>query len=93
MKISTHQMFERASQQMSQVQNSLAKSQAELSQGKQVLNPSDAPDQAATIQRTALYRIPLLAFHLVCSVAARHCLKHIVCRADAAKTARRPLTA
>lgn len=51
MKISTHQMFERASQQMSQVQNSLAKSQAELSQGKQVLNPSDAPDQAATIQR------------------------------------------
>ena len=49
MKISTHQMFERASQQMSQVQNSLAKSQAELSQGKQVLNPSDAPDQAATI--------------------------------------------
>jgi len=51
MKISTHQMFERASQQMSLVQNSLAKSQAELSQGKQVLNPSDAPDQAATIQR------------------------------------------
>jgi flagellar hook-associated protein 3 FlgL len=51
MKISTHLMFDRASQQMSQVQNSLAKSQAELSQGKQVLNPSDAPDQAATIQR------------------------------------------
>jgi flagellar hook-associated protein 3 FlgL len=51
MKISTHLMFDRASQQMSQVQNNLAKSQAELSQGKQVLNPSDAPDQAATIQR------------------------------------------
>jgi flagellar hook-associated protein 3 FlgL len=51
MKISTHLLFDRASQQMSQVQTRLAKSQAQLSQGKQVLNPSDAPDQAATIQR------------------------------------------
>jgi flagellar hook-associated protein 3 FlgL len=51
MKISTQLMFDKASQQMSQVQHSLAKSQAELAQGKQVLNPSDAPDQAATIQR------------------------------------------
>jgi len=51
MKISTQLMFDKASQQMSQVQSGLAKSQAELAQGKQVLNPSDAPDQAATIQR------------------------------------------
>jgi flagellar hook-associated protein 3 FlgL len=51
MKISTQLMFDKASQQMSQVQHALGKSQAELAQGKQVLNPSDAPDQAATIQR------------------------------------------
>jgi flagellar hook-associated protein 3 FlgL len=51
MKISTQLMFDKASQQMSKVQSNLSKSQAELSQGKQVLNPSDAPDQAATIQR------------------------------------------
>lgn len=51
MKISTHLMFDKATQQMSTSQTNLAKSQAQLAQGKQVINPSDAPDQAATIQR------------------------------------------
>ena len=51
MKISTHLMFDNATQQMSTSQTNLAKSQAQLAQGKQVINPSDAPDQAATIQR------------------------------------------
>jgi flagellar hook-associated protein 3 FlgL len=51
MKISTHLMFERASSQMSTVQGNLTQSQAQLAQGKQVINASDAPDQAATIQR------------------------------------------
>jgi flagellar hook-associated protein 3 FlgL len=51
MKISTHLLFDRGSAQMSTVQNQLAKSQAQLAQGKQVINASDAPNQAATIQR------------------------------------------
>ena len=44
-------MFERSSGQMSAVQTQLAKSQAQLAQGKQVINASDAPNQAANIQR------------------------------------------
>lgn len=36
---------------MSLVQNQLAKSQAQLAQGKQVINASDAPNQSSTIQR------------------------------------------
>ena len=51
MKISTNLLFERGATQMSNVQNFLAKSQAQLAQGKQVINASDAPNQAATIQR------------------------------------------
>jgi flagellar hook-associated protein 3 FlgL len=51
MKISTQLLFDRASDQMSMVQNKLTQSQAQLAQGKQVLKPSDAPDQAAVIQR------------------------------------------
>ena len=51
MKISTHLMFDRASHQMSTAQTNLAKSQAQLAQGKQIINPSDAPDQASTVQR------------------------------------------
>jgi flagellar hook-associated protein 3 FlgL len=51
MKISTQLLFDRASEQMSAVQNKLAQSQAQLAQGKQVLKPSDAPDQAAVVQR------------------------------------------
>ncbi len=51
MKISTQLLFERGSAQMSNVQTQLTQSQAQLAQGKQVLNASDAPNQAATIQR------------------------------------------
>jgi len=51
MKISTQLLFNRAAEQMSGVQNKLADSQAHLAQGKQILKPSDAPDQAAVIQR------------------------------------------
>ena len=51
MKISTHLMFDRASHQMSSAQTNLAKSQAQLAQGKQIINPSDAPDQASAVQR------------------------------------------
>ncbi len=51
MKISTHLLFEKATKQMTTSQNNLAKSQAQLAQGKQIINPSDAPDQASTVQR------------------------------------------
>ena len=51
MKISTHLLFERGSSQMSNVQSQLTQSQAQLAQGKQIINASDAPNQAATIQR------------------------------------------
>jgi flagellar hook-associated protein 3 FlgL len=51
MQISTNLLFDRASTQMSSIQNDLAKSQAQISAQKQVLNPSDAPDQAAAITR------------------------------------------
>ena len=51
MKISTNALFDRATQQMGTVQTKLAKSQAQLAAGKQVITPSDAPTQAASIQR------------------------------------------
>lgn len=51
MQISTNLLFDRASTQMSGIQNDLAKSQAQIAAQKQVLNPSDAPDQAAVITR------------------------------------------
>ena len=51
MKISTNLLFQRGASQMSLVQSQLAKSQAQLAQGKQVINASDAPNQSSTIQR------------------------------------------
>jgi len=51
MKISTSYLFDRSVKQMSTVQSDLAHTQAQVSAGKQVINPSDAPDQAAAIQR------------------------------------------
>ena len=51
MKISTSYLFDRSVTQMSTVQTDLAHTQAQVSAAKQVLNPSDAPDQAAAIQR------------------------------------------
>jgi len=51
MKISTSYLFDRAISQMTTVQTDLAHTQALVASGKQVLNPSDAPNQAAAIQR------------------------------------------
>jgi flagellar hook-associated protein 3 FlgL len=51
MKISTSYLFDRSMAQMSSVQNELANTQSQIAAAKQVLNPSDAPDQAAAIQR------------------------------------------
>ena len=51
MQISNKLMFDRGAQQMSSAQNKLAQLQAQLSQGKQVVNASDAPDKAAAILR------------------------------------------
>ena len=51
MKISTSYLFDRSVTQMSTVQSDLAHTQAQVSASKQVLNPSDAPDQAGAIQR------------------------------------------
>jgi flagellar hook-associated protein 3 FlgL len=51
MQVSTSLQFDRASQQMVSIQNDLAKSQSQIAAQKQVINPSDAPDQAATITR------------------------------------------
>jgi flagellar hook-associated protein 3 FlgL len=51
MKISTSFMFDRATSRMSNIQNKLATTQAQLAVGKQILSPSAAPDQAAAIQR------------------------------------------
>ena len=51
MKIATNFLFDRSTSQMSEAQNRLATTQAKVSQGKQVISPSDAPEQASTIQR------------------------------------------
>ncbi len=51
MKISNSFLFDRASNQMSQVQSRLVKSQAQVASGKQVLQPSDEPQQSSLIQR------------------------------------------
>lgn len=51
MKISTAYFFDRALNQMTNTQNKLGQAQAQLSTGKKVLQPSDAPDEATAIQR------------------------------------------
>jgi flagellar hook-associated protein 3 FlgL len=51
MKISTTYLYDRAVTQMTTSQSNLAKSQAQLSSGKNVLQPSDAPEEAVGIQR------------------------------------------
>ena len=51
MQISTALIFDRATTQMSNAMNALSKSQAQIATGKQILNPSDAPDQAAMMAR------------------------------------------
>jgi len=51
MKVSTAYLFDRATERMSTLQNQLAKTQAQMSVSKQILNPSDSPEKAAAIQR------------------------------------------
>jgi flagellar hook-associated protein 3 FlgL len=51
MKISTTYLYDRAVAQMTTSQSNLAKSQAQLSSGKNILQPSDAPEEAVSIQR------------------------------------------
>lgn len=63
MKISTQLLFGRAAEQMSLVQNKMADTQAQLSQGKQLIKPSDAPDQAAVIQRMKSVMTRQESFH------------------------------
>lgn len=51
MKISTTLFLDRAASQIGDVQNSLSKLQEQLSTGKEIVRPSDAPDKAAVITR------------------------------------------
>jgi flagellar hook-associated protein 3 FlgL len=51
MKISTALLFNRAADRMSSVQEQLVRSQDQLATGRQVVKPSDAPNQVATIAR------------------------------------------
>lgn len=51
MKISNSFLFDRAADQMSDLQGRLVKSQSQVASGKQVVRPSDEPNQVATIQR------------------------------------------
>ena len=51
MKISTSFLFDRATERMSTIQNKLATTQAQMAVSQQILSPSDAPEQAAAIQR------------------------------------------
>lgn len=51
MQMSTSLKFERAITQMGITQDRLSKTQLQLSTGKEVLKPSDAPDKAAAITR------------------------------------------
>lgn len=51
MKISTTYLYDQAVNQMTVGQSKLAQSQAQLSSGKNVLRPSDAPEEATSIQR------------------------------------------
>ena len=51
MKVSTSMFFDKASKQLGSIQGSLAKTQEQLSTGKQVTKPSDEPDKASLITR------------------------------------------
>ena len=51
MKISTTLYFDRATQQLGNVQGELTKTQEQLSTGKQIVKPSDSPDKASSVTR------------------------------------------
>ena len=54
MKVSTSMFFDNASSQLGNIQGSLAKTQEQLSTGKQINKPSDMPDKASLITRLAV---------------------------------------
>lgn len=66
MKVSTSQIFERATAQMAKQQVKVADMQTQLATGKQMVRPSDNPEQGALIQRlsTALDRQDVYAGNL-----------------------------
>jgi flagellar hook-associated protein 3 FlgL len=51
MKISTTLFLDRAASQIGNIQGSLSKTQEQLSTGKEIVRPSDAPDKAAVVTR------------------------------------------
>jgi flagellar hook-associated protein 3 FlgL len=51
MKVSTSLLFDRATERMTALQNRLATTQAQMTEAKKILSPSDSPDAAAAIQR------------------------------------------
>ena len=51
MKVSTSMFFDNATYQLGSIQGSLAKTQEQLSTGKQINKPSDQPDKASLITR------------------------------------------
>lgn len=51
MQISTNLMFDRATSRMMDVQQRLTTTQAQMATGKEIIQPSDAPQKASAIQR------------------------------------------
>ena len=78
MKISTTLYFDRANQQLGDVQGELAKTQEQLSTGKQIVKPSDSPDKASLVTR--------LESELARQVSYQGTLKSVNTRLQASET-------
>ena len=79
MKISTTLYFDRANQQLGNVQGELAKTQEQLSTGKQIVKPSDSPDKASLVTR--------LESELARQASYRNTLKSVNTRLQTEETA------
>ena len=79
MKISTTLYFDRATQQLGNVQGELAKTQEQLSTGKQIVKPSDSPDKASLVTR--------LESELARQASYRNTLKSVNTRLQTEETA------
>ena len=79
MKISTTLYFDRANQQLGNVQGELAKTQEQLSTGKQIVKPSDSPDKASLVTR--------LDSELARQTSYRNTLKSVNTRLETEQTA------
>ena len=79
MKISTTLYFDRATQQLGNVQGELAKTQEQLSTGKQIVKPSDSPDKASLVTR--------LESELARQTSYRNTLKSVNTRLQTEETA------